>query len=101
MALKDLVTVTTNNDVCVILEVKPNSFKELIALGCFDGNETMIRVTKGDTNTYTIWKEGGKSFSWAFGLGGYTLVSDATHAKRKLIVNTITKDFGIFIGKYI
>ena len=101
MALKDLVTVTTNNDVCVILEIKPNSFKELIKLGCFNGKETIIRLTKSDAHTCTIWEEGGKSYSWNWGIGGHTLVSEGMNMKRRLIVDCIVNGFKINMGRYV
>lgn len=96
MSLKNLVNVFENNANCVILEVKPNSFKELIKLGCFSGNETMIRLTKGKEHTCTIW-EGTSNYSWHWGESGYTMVSHGMNQKRNLIVETITKDFGIRI----
>lgn len=96
MSLKNLVSVFANNADCVILEVKPNSFKELIKLGCFSGNETMIRLTKGNEHTCTIW-EGTHNYSWHWGVGGYTIVSHEMTQKRNLIVDTITNGFGIRI----
>lgn len=96
MSLKNLVSVFANNADCVILEVKPNSFKELIKLGCFNGNETMIRLTKGKEHTCTIW-EGTHNYSWHWGISGYTMVSHEMNQKRDLIVDTITNGFGIRI----
>lgn len=100
MRLSQLVTVKVNNKECVILEVQPNRFAELIALGCFSGNEKLIRVTKGNSHTFTIWTESGKSYSWNWGSNGYTLVSDELHKMRELIVKTLTKEFGINMGEF-
>lgn len=100
MKLKDLVDVYTNNSECVVLKVKDDVRMDLIALG-FNGDEEFIRLTKGDTNTCTIWNKKGDSYSWHWGLGGYTLVSDSMFKKRYKIVDTIVKDFGIFVGKYV
>lgn len=96
MRLSQLTTLKVNNKECVILEVRPDRFAELIALGCFNGNEKLIRVTKGSKHTFTIWTEGGKSYSWSWG-NGYTIVSDEMHKRRALIMEAITKDFGIDI----
>lgn len=94
--LKDLVTLEENNASCVVLEVKPNSFKELVKLGCFNGNEKMIRLTKGRNHTCTIWHgNANESYSWYWGESGYTLVSDSMWAMRRLIESAIEKDFGI------
>ena len=100
MKLKDLVEVKTNNSECVVLKVKDDVRMDLIALG-FNGDEELIRLSKGDTNTCTVWDKDGKSYSWHWGLGGYTLVSDSMDRKRKKIVEAIVKDFGIFVGKYV
>lgn len=94
MKLKDLVTLEENNNACVVLKVKPNSFLELIKLGCFSGDETFIRLTKGRNHTCTIWTET-SNYSWYWGESGYTLVSDAMNEKRKHIVSTIENDFRI------
>ena len=97
MKLSQLTTLKVNNKECVILEVHPDRFSELIALGCFNGDEKLIRVTKGSNHTFTMWTEGGKSYSWNWGSGGYTIVSEDMHKRRALIVEAITKDFGIDI----
>lgn len=100
--LYDLVDLVENNRECVILKVKDDTDPlELIKLGYFDGNETMFRVTKGDEHTATIFKSGSKAFSWHWGLGGHTLVSDKTQKAQTIIVNTILDDFGISLGRFV
>lgn len=98
--LKDCVELFINNSECVVLKVKDDVRIQLIALG-FNGDEDLIRLTKGDTNTCTIWDKGGKSYSWHWGLGGYTLVSASMDAKRKKIVDTIVNGFRINMGRYV
>ena len=95
--LAEMVDLLENNNLCVILKVKDNQFANLISLGCFLGNETMFRLTKGDDHTCTIWRDNGKSVSWSWGLHGYTLVSDTLSKCGKQISNTIIKDFKIDI----
>ena len=100
--LYDLVDLVENNRECVILKVKDDIDPlELIKLGYFDGNETMFRVTKGDEHTATIFRSGGKAFSWHWGLGGRTLVSDKTQKAQTIIVDTILDDFGIGLGRFV
>ena len=99
--LYDLVDLVEDNEECVIVKVKENIEPlELIKMGCFDGNETMFRVTKGDDHTATIFRDGGKVFSFHWGIGGYTLVSDSTNRLKRLLVDTIENDFGISLGRY-
>ena len=97
MKLCQLVDVVVNNEACVVLKVKEGKEMDLIALGCFDGNETMLRLTKGKVHTATIF--GGKEpFSWHWGSGGYTIVSEKTKQCGQLIQGCIEEDFGIYIG---
>lgn len=94
--LFDLVEIVCNNAECVVLKVKKNAFMDLVCLGCFDGTETMFRLTKGSSHTVTVWR-GEKSFSWEFGNNGTTIVSDNLHKQRELIVDCVVGDFGIAI----
>ncbi len=96
--LCDLVEIEENNAECIILKIKDNSKLDLIKLGCFEGDETLIRVSKGRDNTFTIFS-GDKHFSWYHGESGYTLVSKDVDEKRKLILDCIEIDFDVYIGK--
>lgn len=98
MKLCNLVEIEDNNMECVILKVKDNVKLDLIKLGCFDGDEEYIRLTKGEDHTCTIFKKDGTNFDWHWGRGGYTLVSDKTSKKGKMIEECITEDFDIYIG---
>lgn len=97
--LSSLVTISENNENCVILKVKKNQFANLVALGCFDGDENMFRLTKGRDHTCTVWHgEDNKSYSWHWGESGYTLVSDKLSNQGALIQRAISDDLGIYIG---
>lgn len=95
MKLKDMVELAVNNDDCVVLKVKDGQEMNLISLGCFNGDETMMRLTKGKNVTCTLFRQGGKRFSWYWGIDGYTLVSDQVWRMGRLIQDCIEKDFGI------
>ncbi len=95
--LCDLVEIEENNRDCVLLKIKENSKLSLIKLGCFEGDEKLIRVTKGRNHTYTIFNETNK-FSWEHGESGYTIVTENTDKKRLLINDCIENDFDIYIG---
>lgn len=96
--LSELVEIATNNEECVVLKVKENTALDMISLGCFDGDELMLRLTKGDTHTATIFRESHNE-SWRWGLGGYTLVSKKVENGGRLIQECIEEDFGIYMGK--
>lgn len=95
--LVDCVKIVENNEECVILEVVGSSL-DLIRLGCFNGNEEMFRLTKGTKHTCTVWTKEGKNYSWYWGAGGYTCVSDQTSKQGRLIQECIEQDFEIYIG---
>lgn len=97
--LCNLVDIIENNETCVILQVKENKRLDLIKLGCFNGNEELIRLTKGEDHTCTIFKNNGEPFSWHWGRRGYTLVSDNVSAMGRLIQECITEDFDIYIDE--
>ena len=63
MKLKDMVELLSNNDACVVLKVKDGQEMNLISLGCFNGDEVMMRLTKGRDVTCTLFRKNGKSFS--------------------------------------
>lgn len=94
-----LVDIIENNENCVILKVKDNKNLELIKLGYFDGNEEMMRLTKGKDHTCTIFKKNQEPFSWNWGASGHTLVSKDVSNMGKLIESCITEDFDIYIGE--
>lgn len=94
--LVDLVEVEENNQECVILKVvgKP---MDLMKLGCFNGDESYIRLTKGGNHTCTIWTKDGKHYSWWWGIGGCTMVSEEMSKKGRLVQDCITQDLNIRI----
>ena len=97
--LGQITEVVVNNDECVVLKVKADSEMDLIALAYFSGDETMFRLTKGDVQTCTVFYKDGNRFSWHWGRGGFTCVSDSTQKEGKLIQSTIEEHFGITIKK--
>lgn len=94
--LVNFVEIVENNEDCVILEVVGTPL-DLIKLGCFNGNEKMFRLTKGGDHTCTVWMDDGKNYSWSWGTGGYTLVSNQMNKQGSLIQECIEQDFEICI----
>lgn len=95
--LVNCVKIVENNEDCVILEVVGSPF-DLVRLGCFNGDEKMFRLTKGGKHTCTVWLADGQNYSWFWGYGGHTLVSDQMTKRGKLIQECIEQDFEIYIG---
>lgn len=94
-SLGEITEVVVNNDECVVLKVKADSEMDLIALAHFSGDEIMFRLTKGDVQNCTVFYKNGRHFSWHWGIGGFTCVSDSTKKEGKLIQSTIEQHFGI------
>lgn len=94
--LCDLVEIEENNMNCVLLKVKENSTLDLIKLGCFEGDEKLIRITKGRDHTITIFTDK-THYSWDYGESGKTLVSKDMDMKRALISDCVRNDFDIYI----
>jgi hypothetical protein len=94
--LKDLVTVGVNNEDCVILNVKPDATLDLIRQDCFNGDEVMLRLTKGKQHVCTVWYgDDFKHYSWVWGKKGYTLVTERLKKLGNLIQSCIQDDFHI------
>ena len=99
--LCDIVNLISNDEDCVILEVKPNSKMDLIKLGCFSGFETMFRLTKGEHRDCTIWTAE-SAFTFGWGGGHSTCVTSETSKAGSLIQECIAEDFNIVLeGKNI
>ena len=96
--LCDLVEVVENNMECVVLKVKEGVQTELVGLGCFDGDETMFRLTKGGSHSCTVFRDGKRAVSWEWGNSGYTLVCDSLYQCGNMVRSCISDDFGIYMG---
>lgn len=94
-ALADYVEIIENNMECVVMKVEPDSRLGLIALECFNGNEELIRLTKGETQTCTLFYKDGGISSWSWGSGGHTPVSDSAARCGKMVQLCLEEDFDI------
>ncbi|MBR3622128.1 MAG: hypothetical protein IKN43_02130 [Selenomonadaceae bacterium] len=86
MSIYDFTELIVNNSQCAILKVKDGHQQDLIALGIFDGDETMFRLTKGKIVTCTVFYKEREPYSWQWGgHGGETIVDQSTKIKGRLI----------------
>ena len=107
--LEELVDVVEDNNNLVILKVKEESNLDLIKIGCFTGEETMFRLTKGRDRICTVWYSNRQPFTWQWpgataknGIvlpGSYTLVDDQTEKMGRLIQKMIEQKFNIPMWK--
>lgn len=95
--LFELVTLVSNTEEAVVLKVKPNCRTDLICLGCFNGDEDLLRLTKGKNMTCTVWTKSGDHFSWYWGDSGWTLVSDSMTKRGHMIKECIEDGFDILV----
>ena len=83
--LIDLVELVEDNKNCVLLKVKDGSQLDMILLGCFSGDESMIRLAKDEYNTITVFYKDGKNYWWA----SNERVSDSTRLKMRMIYKCV------------
>ncbi len=95
ITLKNITAVAVNNNECVVLKVLEGHEMDLIALGCFDGNETMFRLTKGRGVICTVFANDKAPHSWEWGGGITTLVGHKTEEMGRKIQECIERGFGI------
>ncbi len=97
--LYNLFEIVENNEVCVVVRPSNDATAlEILGLGCFDGDEEVIRITKGNTTTATVITYNDKKYQWQWGEGAYTLVSDNIRKKGHLLKEMLEVDFGIYMG---
>ena len=89
--LIDLVEIVENNAGFILLEVTGDK-NSCILSGVLDGDEDLIRVTKGEDHVLTIFFKDGRHFSYNFGTHGYTLISNKEEKRRNAIVEVIKND---------
>ncbi|MCD8398117.1 MAG: hypothetical protein LUD12_13220, partial [Lachnospiraceae bacterium] len=100
MKLKDLVEIYEDNNDCVVLKVLDGKRFDLMSLGCFNGDEEYIRLTKGSDITCTVWRKEGNISSWYWGKSGQTIVTPLTKKCGELIQECVEKDLGITCRKW-
>ena len=79
-----------NNEFC-LLSVKPNMEMNLIKVGCFSGNEKLIRYSFDRNNTIRIWRCNDEDYAWTIN----TMVTDEMKQKRwkiKELVEQLVKE---------
>lgn len=84
----ELVDIIENNERCVILKVKPDCAFDMIKLGCFDGDEEMIRYARDSDETITVFLKDGKHYSWS----RCTLVTESMR-QRRIMITRYVKDW--------
>lgn len=95
--LYQLVSLVSNTEDAVVLKVNKGAEMDLVCLGCFNGDETMFRLTKGKDHTCTVWDKKGNYYSWYWGDSGYTLVSDEMRKRGHMIKQAIEDGFDILV----
>lgn len=93
--LKEFCSCIINNEECAVIKIDDGHRLDLIALGCFTGDEEMYRITKGGHHTITEFRTNGTSYSWEFGSKGTTMVSDCMNQKRCKVMDCLELDLGI------
>jgi len=95
MTMNDVYNISKNGDT-IFLTPKNNDWKNnLFFVTGMMGDEKMIKIerTTASRNCYNyvmyIMKDDGKSFSFDWGYGGYTLISEGLQHTKKTVMNHI------------
>jgi hypothetical protein len=93
--LIDCVELLMNDETCVVLKVKSDKQNDLFMINGFDGNESMIKVSKVrnvcDSITYRIRTTNGNTYSFS----NNTLMCDEMRTMMSQINHTIINEIGI------
>lgn len=85
----DVFELVENNDNLVVLKVKADDNLTIALNPYVNATYDYISVTKGKDHILTIIKKDGTSFSFHWGYGGYTLISEDLELLRKRVVEFI------------
>ena len=98
--MKNIFSIVENNAKQVILKVNANDNLTIARNPFIDSTYDYITVTKDDCHILTIIKKDGTTFSFHWGLGGYTLICESLEElKRHVIAFIYSKN--ISLGKYV
>ena len=93
--LSKIVEILNNDEDTVILKVKDNKKIDLLSIGCFNGTEDMIVVSKHtnlhDGLAFRLVYKDGTTFSFT----DNTLITSNIKAMKRIILDTVIYDFGI------
>ena len=95
--LASLFTVDFNDDDCVILQIKTDKTWKLLQIPGFNGEEELIRMTKGEYHSYFIKYRSGASIQ--FSDREYMDLESAM--RRETIRKTVIYSFGIVMDKSV
>ena len=87
--MKEIFNVILNDKDKVILKVIAEDTLTIAMHPYINGDMDYITVTKGGKHILTIINKNGKTWSFSWGIGGYTLISDNTEKLRQEVVNYI------------
>lgn len=95
--MKNVFELINNTNEMVVLRVNADD-NLIIALNPYiSGDMDYITVTKGENHTLTIIKKNGKTWSFDWGVNGYTLISSNTELLRKKVIHFIEQECHILL----
>jgi hypothetical protein len=81
--------VVANDETQVVLKVTVKDNLQIALNPYIQSDYDYITVTKGPNHTLTVIKKDGTTFSFVWGVGGFTLISDNLERLRKEVVKFI------------
>jgi hypothetical protein len=94
--LNEIFKLVDANEDRVVIEVLADSPLKVAMFPFVSSEYNYITVTRGRNHVLTVIKKDGKTFSFSFGDGGYTLISDSLEELKKYVLKFI-EDSGVLI----
>lgn len=94
--MKDYLKIVENNNDSVVIKVKELTNLQIAQKPCFDSSMDYITITRGSKQVLTVINKKGGTFSFHWGIGGYTLISDNLQELKRVVLRFL-EDNDIFI----
>ncbi len=91
--LSKVMKIVDRNSDRVVIEVKSDDPLTTAMYPFIPGNTAYITVTLGENHVLTVVKKDNSTFSFHWGIGGYTLISESLEQLRKEVVNFLERNW--------
>lgn len=90
--LSKVMKIVDRNSDRVVIEVSSDDPLTTAMYPFIPGNTAYITVTLGENHVLTVIKKDNSTFSFYWGIGGYTLISESLEQLRKEVVNFLERN---------
>lgn len=91
--LSKVMKIVDRNSDRVVIKVSSDDPLTTAMYPFIPGNTAYITVTLGENHVLTVIKKDNSTFSFHWGIGGYTLISESLEQLRKEVVNFLERNW--------